>query len=184
MHEGKTLSLPLLRGLCSLENLNLDDTQLRDEVVHSLGFQSGLKTLYLKSDFLSDVSFHTLSSIPGLKILGFRGAVLTDSALLSFEPSEKLEVLDLRGCWLLTKEAISFFCGKFTRITVKHEFVQIEPGQRQGSSKKKPEHARFELSMGNEVKGENRAEFKTSILCIIFWITNLLDFKFFFPITR
>uniref|UniRef100_A0A1D1Y438 Internalin-I n=1 Tax=Anthurium amnicola TaxID=1678845 RepID=A0A1D1Y438_9ARAE len=123
----KTLSLAMLQSLDHLENLNLEETLVRDEVLHPLGMLRGLKCLYLKSDFLSDVSFHTMSSLPNLTFLGFQGAVLSNQGLHLFSASAKLHVLDLRGCWLLNKDCISSFCEKFPQIEVKHALAPMLP---------------------------------------------------------
>ncbi|XP_010915656.1 uncharacterized protein [Elaeis guineensis] len=121
----KTFSLCMLQNLSRLESLNLEETKVRDEAIHPLGFLRGLNCLYLKSDFLSDVSLHALASLSNLKYLGFRGAVLTNSGLLLYMPPVTLRVLDLRGCWLLTEDIVSSFCRSHPHIEVRHESIQM-----------------------------------------------------------
>ncbi|XP_020269210.1 uncharacterized protein LOC109844543 isoform X3 [Asparagus officinalis] len=120
--SDKTFSLIELQNLSILENLNLEETLVRDEALYPLAFFRELKCLYLKSNNLSDIALQALSSpLPNLQILGFRGAVLTNSGLLLYSPSPVLRTLDLRGCWLLTADVISLFCKHHPRIEIRHD---------------------------------------------------------------
>ncbi|MQL83783.1 hypothetical protein Taro_016261 [Colocasia esculenta] len=123
----KTSSVALLQNLVHLENLNLEETQVRDEAVHDLVMLGGLKYLYLKSDFLSDISLNAMSSLTNLTYLGLQGAVLTNQGLYLFRPPAQLHVLDLRGCWLLSMDNVASFCKDFPLIEVKHEWVKTLP---------------------------------------------------------
>ncbi|XP_068666757.1 uncharacterized protein [Aristolochia californica] len=123
----KVPSLTALQILNHLRNLNLEETQLRDEFLNPLLFLRELNHLYLKSDFLSDISLHSLSILPNLTSLGIRGAVLTNSGLQMFKPQAMLQVLDLRECWLLTADAIYGFCKHYPQIKMRHEIIQYSP---------------------------------------------------------
>lgn len=122
-HQDKVLSLTALQNLDHLECLDLEETQIRDEVLHPLCSLRELNHLSLNGDFLSDISLHALSSLPKLVSLGIRGAVLSNNGLHSFQPPSLLQMLDLRDCWLLTEDAISAFCRNYPRIVVQHELV-------------------------------------------------------------
>ncbi|XP_020096798.1 leucine-rich repeat-containing G-protein coupled receptor 4 isoform X3 [Ananas comosus] len=132
-NRERTLSLCALQNLKHLENLNLDDTQLKDEVVQPLSSLKELNSLYLKSDYLSDITLHAVSSLSNLKVLGFRGTVLSNSGLLLYMPPPTLEVLDLRLCWLLTEDAVLAFCRGHPQIEVRHELVEKVNAERGGS---------------------------------------------------
>ncbi|XP_074588977.1 uncharacterized protein LOC141844905 [Curcuma longa] len=118
-------SLSLLQNLSRLESLNLEDTLIQDEALHSLCFLKQLNCLYLKSHFLSDVFLHSLSSLSKLKFLGYRDAVLTNSGLFYFMPPKTLRVLDLRGCWLLSEASLSYFHEQHPQIELRRELVGL-----------------------------------------------------------
>uniref|UniRef100_A0A0D9WDV7 Disease resistance R13L4/SHOC-2-like LRR domain-containing protein n=1 Tax=Leersia perrieri TaxID=77586 RepID=A0A0D9WDV7_9ORYZ len=120
----KMLSMSALEELKYLESLNLDNTQLTDDVIPPLASFRALKYLFLKSDFLSDPALHALCSASSLIHLGFCGNILSSSGLLKFVPPAMLRVLDLSGCWILTGDAISAFCRRHPVIEVRHELMQ------------------------------------------------------------
>uniref|UniRef100_A0A0E0KZS2 Leucine-rich repeat-containing N-terminal plant-type domain-containing protein n=1 Tax=Oryza punctata TaxID=4537 RepID=A0A0E0KZS2_ORYPU len=120
----KILSITALEELKYLESLNLDNTQLTDDVIPPLASFRALKYLFLKSDFLSDPALHALSSASNLIHLGFCGNILSSSGLRKFVPPATLRVLDLSGCWILSGDAISAFCRCHPVIEVRHELIQ------------------------------------------------------------
>ncbi|BAS92802.1 uncharacterized LOC4338099 [Oryza sativa Japonica Group] len=120
----KVLSLSALEELKYLESLNLNNTQLMDDVIPPLASLRALKYLFLKSDFLSDPALHALSSASNLIHLGFCGNILSTTGLRKFVPPATLRMLDLSGCWILTGDAISAFCTCHPVIEVRHELIQ------------------------------------------------------------
>lgn len=120
----KVLSLSALEELKYLESLNLNNTQLMDDVIPPLASFRALKYLFLKSDFLSDPALHALSSASNLIHLGFCGNILSTTGLRKFVPPATLRMLDLSGCWILTGDAISAFCTCHPVIEVRHELIQ------------------------------------------------------------
>uniref|UniRef100_J3KYQ4 Leucine-rich repeat-containing N-terminal plant-type domain-containing protein n=1 Tax=Oryza brachyantha TaxID=4533 RepID=J3KYQ4_ORYBR len=124
IENSKILSMSALEELKYLESLNLDDTQLTDNVIAPLASLRALKYLF-KSDFLSDPALHALSSASNLVHPGFCGNILSSSGLLKFVPPAMLRVLDLSGCWILTGDGISAFCRYQCHplIELRHELI-------------------------------------------------------------
>lgn len=116
-------SLKSLENLNKLENLNLEETPLRDEGVSAISSFKQLTHLSLRSSFLTDASLHHLSSLPKLNTLSIRDAVLTNAGIDCFTPPPLLKKLDLTGCWLLTKDAILSFVERYPMIEIRHEVV-------------------------------------------------------------
>ncbi|KAL5747671.1 hypothetical protein ACOSQ2_024968 [Xanthoceras sorbifolium] len=127
------LSLTALQSLTHLEKLNLDHTQVKDDVLRPFSSFQELRHLSFRSASLTDFSLYNFSSLSNLISLGIRDAVLTNSGLGLFRPPSTLKLLDLRGCWLLTKDALSVFCNSYRQIEVRHELVSISPSDQIGS---------------------------------------------------
>lgn len=132
------VSLATLHSLNHLESLDLEGTQLEDEVLCPLPRFQELKELSLRGTRFTDSSLHQLSSLTNLIHLSISDTVLTNGGLNSFKPPATLKLLDLRGCWLLTEDTILLFHKSHPHIEVRHELMHISRSDQNAPNRSSP----------------------------------------------
>ena len=157
------VSLATLQSLNYLKILDLEGTQVEDEVLCPLSQLQELNELSLKGTRFTDSSLHSLSSVPNLIHLSIGDTVLTNGGLNSFKPPATLKSLDLRGCWLLTEDTILLFHKNHPQIEVRHELMHISPSDQNAPNRSSPSQKGQKQQKLPESQSRSRSKVETVI---------------------